>query len=124
LDFWEAVLSEQDGQWAVMRLTREALVDVQGKANGYVQEVDYGEGICLPMIAPPVQFDETSTKPAPGPRFGADTDDVLLASGFEWDDLLSLKRNYQLILSLDQRLLELLRVCPQFGRDGIGRPAG
>jgi crotonobetainyl-CoA:carnitine CoA-transferase CaiB-like acyl-CoA transferase len=91
LDFWEAVLSEQDGQWAVMRLTREALVDVQGKANGYVQEVDYGEGICLPMIAPPVQFDETTTKPAPAPRFGADTDDVLLASGFEWDDLLSLK---------------------------------
>jgi crotonobetainyl-CoA:carnitine CoA-transferase CaiB-like acyl-CoA transferase len=43
------------------------------------------------VARPPVQFngDQPSTRPAP--ELGADTDDVLLALGYDWDELVQLK---------------------------------
>ena len=91
LEEWTKALSRQEGQWAVIRRAAEVLDDVQGRANGYVQEVAYPNGVTLPLIAPPVQFNGTADRPRPAPQHGVDTDQVLLESGLSSDDLFELK---------------------------------
>ena len=65
--------------------------DAQARANGYVQDVDYGDGRRLPMVGAPVQFDETAPPLRPAPEHGAHTEEVLLELGLDWDEIIRLK---------------------------------
>jgi crotonobetainyl-CoA:carnitine CoA-transferase CaiB-like acyl-CoA transferase len=38
-----------------------------------------------------VQFDEKPATVRPAPDLGADTDDVLLAAGYSWDEIVDMK---------------------------------
>ncbi|HEV7863371.1 MAG TPA: CoA transferase, partial [Acidimicrobiia bacterium] len=60
-------------------------------SNGYIQDVDYGDGRSIPMIAAPVQFEETAPTLRPAPEHGAHTEEVLLELGLDWDDIIRLK---------------------------------
>ena len=66
-------------------------VDPQALANRFVQTVDYGGGRELPLIANPVQFDREAPELQPAPEFGADTDDILLSLGWDWDAIIEAK---------------------------------
>jgi crotonobetainyl-CoA:carnitine CoA-transferase CaiB-like acyl-CoA transferase len=88
---WEAALSSQEGQWAVIQTAGDALDDPQNMANGYIREVKYENGATLPLVTTPVQFDGHSPGLVPAPDHAADTDAVLTGIGLTTDELLSLK---------------------------------
>ncbi|HLY84682.1 MAG TPA: hypothetical protein VKQ71_16980, partial [Acidimicrobiales bacterium] len=65
--------------------------DPQAEANGYVQDVGYGEGRTLRLVSAPVQFDGTPGVLTPAPEHGAHTELVLLEMGFGWDEITRFK---------------------------------
>jgi crotonobetainyl-CoA:carnitine CoA-transferase CaiB-like acyl-CoA transferase len=91
LDEWRPILSSQPGQWDVINRVSDVLVDQQAVENGFVQTVDYGDGRELPLVSNPVQFDRTPPNLTPAPEFGADTDDILLSLGWDWDAIIEAK---------------------------------
>jgi crotonobetainyl-CoA:carnitine CoA-transferase CaiB-like acyl-CoA transferase len=88
---WIPILAAQRGQWDVVKKVSELLTDQQAEANGFFQNVDYGDGKELPLISNPVQFDRTPPDLVPAPEFGADSDELLLALGWDWDRILEAK---------------------------------
>ena len=91
LEEWRPILSSQPGQWDVINRVSDVLVDQQAVENGFVQTVDYGAGREMPLVSNPVQFDRTPPNLRPAPEFGADTDDILLSLGWDWDAILEAK---------------------------------
>ncbi len=91
LDEWRTRLADVEGVWAPMQSAREVTADPQVLANGYLPEVDRGDGTSFTLVANPVQFDETPTGLRPAPELGQHTEEVLLANGLTWDDLARLK---------------------------------
>jgi crotonobetainyl-CoA:carnitine CoA-transferase CaiB-like acyl-CoA transferase len=91
LEEWKPILRSQPGQWDVIQVITDLPNDPQAVANGFVQEVDYGDGTTLPMFANPVQFDRTPPTLSPAPGFSADTDDVLAKLGWDMDAILEAK---------------------------------
>jgi len=92
LAHWVEKLSQQDGQWTVVRPVTALNTDPQAQANGYVQNVDYGDGRTINLVASPVQFDETAPVLRPAPGLGAHTELVLNEElGIDWDRLIELK---------------------------------
>jgi crotonobetainyl-CoA:carnitine CoA-transferase CaiB-like acyl-CoA transferase len=91
LAHWRKVLADQDGPWSVVAHAGDALSDGQARANGYVQDVDYGDGRSIPLVASPLQFDEQPVPLRPAPDHAAHTDEVLLELGIDWDEIVRLK---------------------------------
>jgi crotonobetainyl-CoA:carnitine CoA-transferase CaiB-like acyl-CoA transferase len=91
LEEWKPLLQTQPGQWDVVNRVSDLPVDPQAQANRFVQTVDYGKGRELPLIANPVQFDREPPELEPAPEFGADTDEILLSLGWDWDTILEAK---------------------------------
>jgi crotonobetainyl-CoA:carnitine CoA-transferase CaiB-like acyl-CoA transferase len=60
-------------------------------ANGYVQQVDYGDGRTLAMVSAPVQFDGEPLKAGPAPAFAAHTDEVLAELGLSEEEIIELE---------------------------------
>ncbi|MCA1842022.1 MAG: CoA transferase [Actinobacteria bacterium] len=69
----------------------DARTDEQARVNGYIQDVDYGDGRSIPMIAAPVQVDEATPTLRPAPEHGAHTEEVLLELGYDWEAISQLK---------------------------------
>jgi crotonobetainyl-CoA:carnitine CoA-transferase CaiB-like acyl-CoA transferase len=91
LDQWIAALDTQEGQWSVVRGTRETLDDEQAWANGYFQMLTYPNGAQLPLVPAPVQFDGQAATLTPAPAHGEHTDAVLRDTGLTEEQLLELK---------------------------------
>jgi crotonobetainyl-CoA:carnitine CoA-transferase CaiB-like acyl-CoA transferase len=60
--------------------------DAQIRANDYF--VQAGE---IELVSSPVQFDVHATETAAAPEFAANTDEILLELGLEWDRIIELK---------------------------------
>jgi crotonobetainyl-CoA:carnitine CoA-transferase CaiB-like acyl-CoA transferase len=88
---WRERLATVEGVWAPMQTAKEVGHDVQAVANGYLTEVDRGDGTSFTLVASPVQFDETTPGLTPGPDMGQHTEEVLLAAGYTWEELAALK---------------------------------
>ena len=88
---WREKLATVEGVWAPMQTAKEVGYDVQALANGYLSEVDRGDGTTFTLVASPVQFDETTPTLHPGPDMGQHTEAVLLDLGYTWEDLATLK---------------------------------
>ncbi len=93
LDEWRGALGDFEGEWAVVQTPRELHDDPQVLANGYVADVDVGNGVSLPFVTTPVQFDEEPGRPRRAPEHGEDTEAVLLELGLTWDQIGELKRS-------------------------------
>lgn len=93
LDEWRSKLADAEGVWAPMQSPGEVLRDPQVLANGYLQEVDGGNGTTFTLVSNPVQFDERPAPLKPAPDLGQHTEEVLLARGLSWEDLAKLKES-------------------------------
>lgn len=88
---WRDILARQGGQWDVVQAVGDLCEDVQVKANGYIQPVDYGEGRIMPMVSSPMQFDGAPLTSRPAPALGADSEEILTTLGYDEEDIINLK---------------------------------
>jgi len=88
---WRESLAQVEGVWAPMQSAREVGNDPQAIANGYLPEVDRGDGTTFTLVASPVQFDETPPTLRPAPEAGQHTEEVLLSLGLTWEQIAELK---------------------------------
>ena len=90
----EAIIADLDAILATKTPMQSALElhdDPQVVANGYLAEVDRGDGVRFKLVASPVQFDEQPPPVGTSPAMGVDTDEVLMELGFDMDQLLEHK---------------------------------
>lgn len=83
---WTERLATLSGPWAPVQDSLQVGADPQIRANEYL--VRAGE---LELVANPVQFDVTAPELAPGPEFAANTEEILLELGLDWDRVIALK---------------------------------
>jgi crotonobetainyl-CoA:carnitine CoA-transferase CaiB-like acyl-CoA transferase len=92
-DEWVRLFCDADLLAARVNDYSEVAKDPQNLANGYIQEVERGEG--LPparMVGPPVIFSKTPGRiRSLAPEFGQHTEEVLLETGFSWDEIEGLR---------------------------------
>ena len=88
---WRGILAGFDGVWEVAQDALEVARDPQAVANGYVADVDAGDGTTFQLVASPVQFDEQPPRPRRAPQAGEHTEEVLLELGMDWDRIAALK---------------------------------
>lgn len=77
------------GAWGVVQRPVDLHTDPQTQANGYLGHVRRDGAKDVDVVAPPVQYDETSAGDLrPCPEHGQHTEEVLLELGYEWDDII------------------------------------
>ena len=85
---WTRALATMTGPWAPLQTAEELHEDPQTVANGYLCEVDRGDGHPFKLVASPVQFDEQPTAVrGASPEMGHHTEEVLLELGLSWDEI-------------------------------------
>jgi crotonobetainyl-CoA:carnitine CoA-transferase CaiB-like acyl-CoA transferase len=87
LAHWQKVLEDEPGVWGALATPRETLNDPQVEPNGYVVINTDDQGERYPMVAAPVQFNETPPDPARAPEHGQHTEEILLELDVDWDDI-------------------------------------
>jgi len=90
---WSEVFKTLEGQWAPVQNTVELASDPQVLANGYVVDVDQGNGETFPCVTSPVQFDDQPIALRKAPEHAQDTETLLLELGVEWDRIATLKQS-------------------------------
>ena len=90
---WRERLAQLEGQWAPHQNLRMRQSDPQVLANGFLREVDAGDGSQFRVVANPVQFDETPPELVRGPETGQHTEEILLERGLAWERIAELKKS-------------------------------
>jgi crotonobetainyl-CoA:carnitine CoA-transferase CaiB-like acyl-CoA transferase len=90
-DEWVELLNRQEGQWTPVQVVTDHNTDAQVWANGYLRTIDYGDGRTVDLPPAPVQFDETAPDLRPAPELGAQTEEILLELGLDWDGIIELQ---------------------------------
>jgi crotonobetainyl-CoA:carnitine CoA-transferase CaiB-like acyl-CoA transferase len=89
---WTSALEDFDGAWAPVNRVVDLLDDVQVDANSYLTTVEHDTNDApFRIVAAPVQFDETPAPAHRAPDMGQHTEEILLAAGHSWDDMIDLK---------------------------------
>jgi len=88
---WMERLDGFSGEWAPVQTPGEVHDDPQVTANGFLADVDMGNGVSLPMVTSPVQFDGAPNAPTRAPELGEHTETVLLELGLTWDEIAGVK---------------------------------
>ena len=92
LEYWRKALEGFTGQWAPVQNTAEVAADPQVRANGNIVGVQH-QGESFDLVASPVLFDETALSLRPMPEFAADTEELILELGGDWDRIIALKES-------------------------------
>ena len=88
---WQERLKDFEGVWEVAQDTLELANDPQAVANGYVSQVEAGDGSNFELVASPLQFDETPPRTERAPEAGEHTEEVLLDLGVSWPRIAELR---------------------------------
>jgi crotonobetainyl-CoA:carnitine CoA-transferase CaiB-like acyl-CoA transferase len=87
LEEWKTALATTDGVWAPIQNPNELYHDPQVLANGYLPEIELGNGDLCQLVNNPVQFDERPAELRHAPEHGQDTESVLMELGLDWDEI-------------------------------------
>ena len=90
-DEWRERLRTLEGVWAPLQTPLEVHDDPQVAANGYLEQIDTETGGMFVLPANPVQFDETPPAVRRAPEHGEHTDEVLLALGLDYEEIIEHK---------------------------------
>lgn len=85
---WAERFATLAGPWAPVQDTLQAGSDAQVRANEYILQA--GE---LELVSSPVQFDVAAPHLRPAPEFAAQTEEILLELGLDWDRITALKES-------------------------------
>ncbi|PXX01621.1 CaiB/BaiF CoA transferase family protein [Mycolicibacterium moriokaense] len=92
MDEWKQRLADFRGQWSPVQDPIEVKSDPQVVANGYIVEAESSSGDKHPLVATPVQFDQTPSPTRRAPDFNEHGDAILTDDlGMDWDDVIELK---------------------------------
>ncbi len=89
---WRERLATLEGQWAPHQNLLMLQSDPQVLANGFLVDVDAGDGSNFRLVANPVQFDEQPPDLRRGPEAGEHTEEILLERGVAWQRIAELKK--------------------------------
>jgi crotonobetainyl-CoA:carnitine CoA-transferase CaiB-like acyl-CoA transferase len=89
---WCRVLSGFEGEWVPSLQPADLAADAQVQANGYLSDIDLGDGNTVPVVRTPLQFDGRLGPPGRAPEVGEHTEEVLLEIGLSWEQLAALKK--------------------------------
>ena len=90
LDEWKPRL--EGIPWAPQQNLREAINDIQARANDCFVAYDHPTYGRIEMLSNPIKLSKTpSTVRMPAPEFGQHTEEVLLEYGYTWEDIAQLK---------------------------------
>jgi crotonobetainyl-CoA:carnitine CoA-transferase CaiB-like acyl-CoA transferase len=89
---WREILATVDGVWAPVLSPAEVGEDPQAIVNGYLPDIDKGDGRVYRGVASPARFDQAAVGSLCGaPEHGQDTEGVLLELGYDWDEIAAFK---------------------------------
>lgn len=89
---WMAILRERDVPTERLRHFKEAGRDEQAWDNGYLEEVDYGDGEATVVPVPPIRFSEYGRRPfRAAHRIGGDTEAILKELGYAEEEIHDLR---------------------------------
>lgn len=95
---WIAYLEENNVSCELMRRLSDVSSDPQAIANGFVEEVEFKDGLKVMMPCPPVKFSEFGTRPyTPAGVLGADTDEIFHGLGYSDDEIADLRESGAII---------------------------
>lgn len=95
---WIAYLEENNVSCERMRRLSDVSSDEQAFANGYLQEVEYRDGLKVVMPCPPVKYSAYGTRPyTPAGRLGEDTDAVFAGLGYTEEEIQQMRANHVII---------------------------
>src|ERR1700728_4103813 len=80
LEEWKTALATTKGVWSPVQSSIEMFDDPQTIANGFLKPVEDADGV-VRVPSPPILFDEDPGDPAPAPRVGEHTDEILAELG-------------------------------------------
>jgi crotonobetainyl-CoA:carnitine CoA-transferase CaiB-like acyl-CoA transferase len=90
-DEWLPILDRLKGPWSPVVKPSEVWSDPQVVANDYLSRLTASDGSEVTVVSVPVQFNASSPPLTRAPEHGEHTEQILLDSGFEWDEIQQLK---------------------------------
>ncbi len=91
---WAARLDDAGLFWGPVQSVEDVINDPQTRANGAFVPVDHPSGQHIEMVASPIDFSETAaTIRHTAPELGQNTEEVLLAAGYSWEEMAKLRED-------------------------------
>lgn len=95
---WEEIAQKFDIVMGRVQSPTDVAKDPQAWENGFFEEVEYSPGVKFKMIHSPVVFSQTpGTIRTLAPELGQHTEEILLETGYSWDELSKLKEEKVII---------------------------